>query len=449
MDGEIDKSAMLPSTSSPVESSAAPVPLPCHSHNVSEGQAASTELGDENRYHHQTPPSASLVGGAWGGRKQDVVKPPDLCASGSGHSHSGEVKNTASVTTANWGSTDEECLTDEGCCVEVDIVNVRQAVSSSGEMEEGVESLMGEGAWEESQPHSPLDHNPETVSGSTTMGSLPDLCDTSSGMHGRLHHLSHGIANDCDSTHSSYNSPSKSQSLRSDQGHRLSCSENDLENAPSLSQITQDKENVVAEREDSAGNSSVREQSFDEVRSDGHERVSRNPTDDMVTGVEESGEADITSEELHHSDTSFRTENNDDPSVRSKERFSSEEHWDQDCSSLAVEECSGGPVEQYLVHDTQRICLVACGVTQCDSGPHTQDVTMADLSENDTSTQEPGLGFISHNLHHSSHPMFNKWPCYFYITQDHLPTFSIDSHGRHIGSVSCVCLEIFIDGFDI
>ncbi|KAK4313522.1 hypothetical protein Pmani_015137 [Petrolisthes manimaculis] len=425
---------MLPSTSSPIESSAAPVPLPCHSHNASEGQAAvsTTAPGDEN--YHQTPPTASLVSGAWGGRRQDIVKPPDLCASGGG-----EIQNTPTPTTTNWGSTKAECLTDERYCVEADIVNVRRAVGASGEMEECDESLMGERAWEGSHPHSPSDHNPETASGNTTMGSLPDLCDTSSGVHGRLHHLSHGIVNDCDAPHSSNSSPSQSQSLRGDQVHRLSCSENDLENAPTLSQFSQENVIVVAVREDNEGNSSVREQSLDEMVNEGQERLSRNPSDDLVMYEEESGEVDMTNKELEHSDTgnnTLRTEDSDDLSVRSKDRVASEEQWDMETSSLVGEEYnSSGPVEQYLVHDTQRICLVACGVTQCDTtGPNSQDISMADVSENEGNAQEPGLGFISHNLHHSSHPMFNKWPCYFYITQDHLPTFSIDSHGRHIGS---------------
>ncbi|CAL4120849.1 unnamed protein product, partial [Meganyctiphanes norvegica] len=103
--------------------------------------------------------------------------------------------------------------------------------------------------------------------------------------------------------------------------------------------------------------------------------------------------------------------------------------------SLVLE--ASGPSEDYLLHDNRQISLVACGITQCDPlvSENVHKINDDKLVEDKDFSLEENLGvtLIRQNLHQSSNPMYNKWPCCFFITQEHLPSFSIDSHGRPIG----------------
>ena len=89
------------------------------------------------------------------------------------------------------------------------------------------------------------------------------------------------------------------------------------------------------------------------------------------------------------------------------------------------------PVDDFLLHNTRAINLVACGIWDCDS----QQVVPEEEVE-----VPAGLVLIRNNLHSASHPMFTKWPCEAYIPSHILIEVAFNSHGTSLGAYT-VCLN--------
>ena len=90
---------------------------------------------------------------------------------------------------------------------------------------------------------------------------------------------------------------------------------------------------------------------------------------------------------------------------------------------------SGSPAEEFLLHDSHHIGLLACGILNCDSEQQSLDKLQGMPS---------GLMLVRNNLVSASHPMFSKWPCEAYIPSHFLINVPFNSHGTSLG-VSCVC----------
>ncbi|XP_063588190.1 uncharacterized protein LOC134765451 [Penaeus indicus] len=387
---------MLPSTSSPVESAQTPVSL-------ADGLSCSPDcLGRRKLPHGSGAAKEDLpnsikknIGMCVDGgsrEKEATMPPPDLCT--------GEERNCDLVHGPSDSSCDEdaEATIAQAACDTKFVTSLSQVQMEGDVMEE-------DGAWglPSYPPDSPSDATEDLLaegSSKSTSASLPDLCDTRRGMQVRgQDSASSGSDSQRDSEYES------SGSLGSEKvsGEKRVCEAAGCDKEESGAVNSSSSTNQLLNRVDDMDERLSCTNYKDSDISLSHEQGK--------LCVDESGEK-ISSEEGHQMDSMHDT------------------NVETQSESVVLGETEGaaGPSEDFLVHDNQHISLVACGITQCDPS-FQQDVEMADISE-----EEHGLDLIRHNLHHSSHPMFNKWPCYFYITQEHLPSFSIDSHGRHIGS---------------
>lgn len=394
---------MLPSTSSPVEAAPTPVspsgPLPCQPQYV--GQAKEGAVRDD----YPSPYSAELgmCGTEESSQEGRVAKPPpDLCARDKPNSQrlgniAHNVEEAVGGATIAQGACDYEyALNDSHCGAErVDT------------MEEGACSLAPSQQCEEEALHCA-----EEDVMCSPKAALPDLCDTSSGTRSRMNHKmsSKNISGE-DMQYELSGDRGGSQTLES------------CENTQSLERgrSCESYEGDVRESHNSDLKNNIPGAVL-EAESGMEEELS---VADSVDGIP------IKPKE----NTEIRnTEYTDDPShgsCGSEAREISDicEDNSVDMNDSRNPEMATGPLENYLIHDNQQISLVACGITQCDPS-FQHDVMMPEASES-----EDGMSLIKYNLHHSSHPMYDKWPCYFYITEERLPSFTIDSHGRHIGSV--------------
>ncbi|XP_076061483.1 uncharacterized protein LOC143037240 [Oratosquilla oratoria] len=88
-----------------------------------------------------------------------------------------------------------------------------------------------------------------------------------------------------------------------------------------------------------------------------------------------------------------------------------------------------GPVEDFFIYDNRQISLVPCGITQCDP-----TISNSDKTVEGAQAVLVGIDLIRQNLQSESHQLFGKWACYLYIPEINLPSFSVDSHGKNIGS---------------
>ncbi|XP_042242582.1 uncharacterized protein LOC121879861 [Homarus americanus] len=404
---------MLPSTSSPVESAPTPLSLTdnltCQHQHL--GHTKARQVADVSRAKYQI--SSKVDFGMCGvdvsrHERGNMMPPPDLCAREG--QNCGELQRRSSRSC----DVDTEATIAQASCDTKFVTGMSQ----SGDERE---DTMEEGAWG-LPPHS-FEDSSEGIEGSleeyvavSTKASLPDLCDTSSGTRSRVP-LDSGLGNDCGQdpecnslspvsgdehcvgTVEKTSSESQRDNLCTDENGEMAegfvCSNVNIDASETVNKCSENRMNEINSAVDNA--------------------------DGSVLSCEPVGEeADNFVKEGEKSDVS------DDSS--GLEMRNTTEDTDASLKESYEPERSSGPKEDYLIHDNQQISLVACGVTHCDPS-FEKDIEMADLTED-----EEGVNLIRHNLHHSSHPMFNKWPCYFYITQEHLPSFSIDSHGRHIGS---------------
>ncbi|XP_045609658.1 uncharacterized protein [Procambarus clarkii] len=403
---------MLPSTSSPVEN--APTPLSLSGNLVCQpqhlGHAKAGQVTDEPREECPVSPKGEFgmcrVDDI-GQERGDMMPPPDLCASDG--LNCGELQR--------WNNrscdVDTEVTIAQAACDTAFVTSMSQSGDKGEETQEGAWSLPPHLYGD---PSGVLEDSFEDCVTVGTKASLPDLCDTSSGARSRVH-LGCGLQNDNDKdfvckllSPSAGGQPgdgsAKTTSVSQSDGKCKNVDE-DMTEVESFSSSTNNDsgETIVTHGENGANTR------FSAADSDKASAVN------CELGNEET-DTSITDEEKCNS--------RGDCSIG--EKVNTGDNFDFGHKDSCEPEGAAGPLEDYLLHDNQQISLVACGITQCDPS-FQQDVEMEDISED-----EQGINLIKHNLHHSSHPMFNKWPCYFYITREHLPSFSIDSHGRHIGS---------------
>lgn len=402
---------MLPSTSSPVENAPTPVCLAgsfvCQSQHLDHTKAG--QVTDVQRKEYQQSPKLDF--GMCGiddasQERRDTMPPPDLCAS--------DGQNCGELQRRNSRSCDIDADTTiaQAACDKEFMTSMSQSGGNGEETEEGAWGLPPRSYGE---PSGGVEESFEDCVTIGTKASLPDLCDTSSGARSKVH-LNCGLPNDgrkdldCnvlspvtgEGSHGNTFEKSSSESRRD-------ANPKDVEES-----MVEDQSFSCSENNDARETVPVQ-----------NKRVERFPASDSID--DSVMNCELRNEE---SDTCMKEE------VKSKlsgncsvgEAKNIGEYVDFGHIDSCEPEGAAGPLEDYLVHDSQQISLVSCGITQCDPS-FQQDVEMEDFSED-----EQGINLIRHNLHHSSHPMFNKWPCYFYITQEHLSSFSIDSHGRHIGS---------------
>lgn len=393
---------MLPSTSSPVEAAPTPVSpsgtLPCQPQYVGQGREGSAR----DEYQLPFPAVLGMCGSEEGGQEGQAVKPPpDLCARDKPSLFRAQSGENAIAQ----GACDYEYALNDSHCGEGDQVDT---------MEEGACSLA---------PVAEVTRCPEEDVKCSPKAGLPDLCDTSSGARSRINYKASGRSA----------SPSESVQYESPEGGIASDGDGGVSQGPDSLENTQksEKERVNESHEEDMKQCSISESKGDVQRNyleaeSGMEEDIPNTAD----GSEGSGIHEKPAENHEHIDR----ENTDysvcgiSSEVRGEtSEFCVDESVDMKDSQDT--EMAVGPMESYLIHDNQQISLVACGITQCD--PSFQ----YDMAVAETMESEDGMSLIKYNLHHSSHPMYEKWPCYFYITEDHLPSFSIDSHGRHLGSV--------------
>lgn len=404
---------MLPSTSSPVESAPTPVSLTgslaCQAQHV--GHTKAGQVPDVSREDYQISSKVDLGMCGVGETSQergDAMPPPDLCAS-KGHNYGELLKQSSRSCDSVTEATSAQATCDT------------KFVTSSSYSKGAREDTM-EGAWDDtSHPYGePSDGMENSLGASVALGtkaSLPDLCDTS-GACSRVH-LDTDEENDSgkdSKCNLSIPMVGESHSINS---FEKTCSDSQMDS------LCRD-ENGEMEEEESVSSS---------VSNTGRETVfnqSENVVDERFASTDSANVSVVKCEPSNVESDSFIKDgesSNYSDGKNIREAANANEDIMDGSKDSCEPEWAIGPMEEYLVHDNKQISLVACGITQCDPS-FQQDVEMADLTED-----EQGINLIRHNLHHSSHPMFNKWPCYFYITQEHLPNFSIDSHGRHIGSV--------------
>lgn len=392
---------MLPSTSSPVESAQTPVTL-------ADGISCSPDcLGRRKLPHGSGVAKGDLPNSIKKNigmcveessrEKEAMMPPPDLCT--------GEERNCDRMH----GPSDSSCDEDAEATIAQAACDTKFVTSLSQVQMEGGDMMEEDGAWglPSYPPNLPSDGTAESLAegnSKSTSASLPDLCDTRRGMQVRgKPSASSGSDSQRDSDYES----SVSLGSAKGSGEKRGC------------------ETAGCDKEESeaVNSSSGTNQLLNRVDEMDERLLSKNYEDSDESVSHEQGK-------LYVDESGKRSFSDEGGQIDSMHEINIETQSD----SIVSGEIEGatGPSEDFLVHDNQHISLVACGITQCDPS-FQQDVEMADISE-----EEHGLDLIRHNLHHSSHPMFNKWPCYFYITQEHLPSFSIDSHGRHIGSVRII-----------
>lgn len=406
---------MLPSTSSPVEAAPTPVspsgPFPCQPQYVSQ----SREGGTRDEYRPPSPAALGMCGSEESGQEGRVAKPPpDLCSRDKSNPfRTQSVEGAVGGATIAQGACDYEyALNDSHCGGE----------ERGGTMEEGACSLPPSQSSTGEVPRCP-----EEDVKCTTKAGLPDLCDTGSGARSRMNYQTSGRSAS-PSEAMQYESPSKG-SIGSGGGGGESVSQ-----GLSSFENTQKSERERVNESHSKGDDMKLDSSepkSDITQGDVLEAESRMEEELPVTADSvDGGGIAVRPEESHE----HNTENAGDSVCGGgmEARGASDvvcEDSNIDMKETHDTEMMAGPLESYLIHDNQQISLVACGITQCD--PSFQyNMAVAEPVET-----EDGMSLIKYNLHHSSHPMYEKWPCYFYITEDHLPSFTIDSHGRHIGSV--------------
>lgn len=405
---------MLPSTSSPVEAAPTPIspsgPFPCQPQYV--GQ--SREGGARDEYLPPSPAALGMCGSEESGQEGRVAKPPpDLCSRDKANPfRTQSVEGAVGGPAIAQGACDyKHALNDSHC----------RGEERGGIMEEGACSLPPQSCKGE------VPHCPEEDMKCTTKAGLPDLCDTGSGARSKVNYQMSGRSAS-PSEAVQYESPSKG-------GVGSGGSNGDGEGVGEGScsfENTQKSEREKVDVSHSKGSDMRLDSSkptSDVAQGDGSEGESRMEEEVPVTvdSVDGSGIA-IKPEESHEHNTENAGDSVCGGDVIARGEVVCEDS-NIDMKESEDAEMMAGPLESYLIHDNQQISLVACGITQCD--PSFQyDMAVAEPVET-----EDGMSLIKYNLHHSSHPMYEKWPCYFYITEEHLPSFTIDSHGRHIGSV--------------
>ncbi|KAK7075831.1 hypothetical protein SK128_025399, partial [Halocaridina rubra] len=390
---------MLPSTSSPVESASVPASLTetlsCSPDyltqkkgvHVADLKKENVDIPSKGDFHLYSPQSNHEEGCS------SSVHPPDLCSeSGQEHQHSFDPHKRSSLSS-------EEDVDDTIAQAVCDT----KFVTSLSHINDPEQNILeeNEALGIPSSKHLEDEHAMETESTLPPINSvsLPDLCDTRRGSHSK-HLLDSGALKTYE---------------------RDTPGESERESSHEANVESENHNIILCETEPVAGNSKdrVESESYSVDSCDEDNLDNRLSADEMV---DENVESDGTCE-------SNILEESDIPKINEGDCVSSTDDGILECASSEIQECMG-PVEDYLVHDNQQISLVACGITHCNpSSFQQQDVEMTEVTE-----EEQGIHLIRHNLHHSSHPMFLKWPCLFYITEEHLPSFSIDSHGRHIGS---------------
>ncbi|XP_064108980.1 uncharacterized protein LOC135217188 [Macrobrachium nipponense] len=386
---------MLPSTSSPVESASTPASLTdtlgCSADYL--GSKNLVHMADVQKENFQIPAKANFgmcgTQEMQGERGDEVMPPPDIC------NDKGLLHCDASQQRPSSRSSDEaaEDAIAQAVCDTKFVTNLSQI--------EGVcEDLVDEeelGAWGKaaSVPTEPQDSMNEMLRESAAVSStscLPDLCDTTRGIHSKM------------------------------------VVDSDMIECNVASSISEEVDMINHDDASCVGDSVVSEEQSGLCNND---RIDLSEAD--ADGVGSSAEDDTGSR-------SACQETADANIPESVDDSETQETSDSGCLPMSRDltsdnsvgyatECVG-PIEDYLIHDNQQISLVACGITRCDPSVQ-QDVEMTDVLEEDNCT---GVDLIRHNLHHSSHPMFLKWPCVFYITEEQLTNLSVDSHGRHIGS---------------
>ncbi|XP_071550451.1 uncharacterized protein [Panulirus ornatus] len=399
---------MLPSASSPVESASTPVNLTgnlaCQPQPL--GHAEAGQVVDVSREEYQISSTVDLGMCGVGETSQergDVMPPPDLCAS-KRHNY-GELLKQSSISC----DSDTEATNAQVAC---DTEFVTSLSHSKVAREDAMEGAWGVTSHSCEESSDGLENSSGASAAVGTKASLPDLCDTS-GTCSRVH-LSSDVESDS-GRDLKYNLSSVVRESHSMNSFEKTCSESQIDNLC---------RGENGEMEEEAINSSV-SNNGSETMFNQSENV-----DERSASTDSANVSVVKFEPCNVEGDSFRKDESSNYSDDKNIRDAADTSENIDISSKDFSDLEGatGPLEDYLVHDNKEISLVACGITQCDPSFH-HDVEMAVLTED-----EQGINLIRHNLHHSSHPMFNKWPCYFYITQEHLQNFSIDSHGRHIGS---------------
>lgn len=413
---------MLPSTSSPVEAAPTPVspsgPYSCQAQYV--GQ--SREGGARDEYRPPSPATLGMCGSEESGQEGRAAKPPpDLCTRDKSNPFRAQsVEDAVGGAAIAQGACDYEyALNDSHCGGE----------ERGDTMEEGACSLPPPQSLAGAVPHC----SEEDVK-CTTKAGLPDLCDTGTGARSRINYKASGRSASpgedvqCES-------PCKGGAARSRGSESVSQGFGSSENTQKL-----ERERVNESHCESDDTKCSSESKSDNAQGGVLEAESGMEEEAAVT--EDSGDGSgipVKPEERHEQRNTENTEGSVCGGGDIEARGESSEVCEDDSvdmKDIHDTEMMAGPLESYLIHDNQQISLVACGITQCD--PSFQyDMAMAEPLET-----EDGMSLIKYNLHHSSHPMYEKWPCYFYITEEHLPSFTIDSHGRHIGSVRqhpCLC----------
>ena len=394
---------MLPSTSSPVEAVPTPVspsaPHPCQPQYVGEGKEGAVR----DEYPSPYPPELGMCGTEEGQEGRVANSPPDLCTR----------DNTSSQIRGNRAQSVEEAvggaaIAQGGC----DYEDYEYPLNDSLCGDRRVDS-MEEGACGLAPSHQ---YTEEALYGAEGVmcgpkAALPDLCDTSGGARNRINHLSCKNISVEDMQYQLSGEGGGNYVLECDNAQRLE-RERGRQCESYKSDLTETS-NMDSKNDIPGGVLETESGMTEEL-----------PVEDCVDGSRVIPKETIETRNPENRDESSHGGGNAiETSVIYKDN-NSVDMIDSHDLEMAI-----GPLENYLIHDNQQISLVACGITQCD--PSFQD----HMSLTEPSEDEDGMSLIKYNLHHSSHPMYDKWPCYFYITEEHLPSFTIDSHGRHIGSV--------------
>ncbi|XP_068202088.1 uncharacterized protein [Palaemon carinicauda] len=380
---------MLPSTSSPLESASTPASLTetfgCSADYL--GSRNLVHMADVQKENFQIPSNANFgmcgTQETQGERGDDVMPPPDLC------NDKGLLHFDASQQRPSSRSSDEAAddAIAQAVCDTKFVTNLSQIEGvCQGSVEDEDSGAWGMAASAPiTEPQDSMNEMLRECAAVSSTSCLPDLCDTTRGVHSKII---------VDSDVSECNVASMSEEV-------------DMMN----------HEDTISGR-----NSLVSEEQSGVCNNDKH--VVEEETDGIGLDAEQVNDSSAFAETADASipeSVAILGENIDDV-------LETQEASD---GSIGYPAEYVGPIEDYLIHDNQQISLVACGITRCD--PSVQpDVEMTDVSEGEENCT--GVDLIRQNLHHSSHPMFLKWPCVFYITEEHLTNLSIDSHGRHIGS---------------
>ncbi|XP_045124619.1 uncharacterized protein LOC123512347 [Portunus trituberculatus] len=390
---------MLPSTSSPVEAAPTPVspsgPLPCQPQYV-----GLTKEGAVREDH--LPPHLAELGmcGAEEGSQEGRITnpPPDLCArdgpNSQRHGNRAQcVEEAVGGAAIAQGTCDYEYALNDSYCG-------GERVDS---MEEGTCGVASSQHCQEEALHCTEDMM------CSPKAALPDLCDTSSGARSRTNYkITSNTISVEDMQCEVPGEAGGSQALEGCQGTHRSDRE----------RVCDSYEGDIMEAHNSNLKNNIPRDVLEvEGAMEGEPVVA-----DSVDGIPV---------ELNENLETRNAENTGEPPQSSSDGAETSNNCMDSCGDVNDShslEMAVGPLENYLIHDNQQISLVACGITQCDPTLQ-QDVAVAEASETGD-----GMSLIKYNLHHSSHPMYDKWPCYFYITEEHLPNFTIDSHGKHIGS---------------